>query len=251
MPPLFPIANALPVQQTDERPFLSAQKLEPKHITWHIQSLSSVKSDVPVNRTRLLSYTPSKYSLYPLLAQRLAPSEETKDYLKLALEPYTTSSVSQNGEERQFLKIIGIPAEELIEKEQSTYSYKNNKTFPLAASSADLLCEIIRESPQIDQLMLVSNQGKKPSPSFGDDVAEVLASGLPKKRFSTLVVSGSFGNTGASILLDAIPTLLKKPKEECTVFVYGEQITHSRLIQRANQLKNSSALSPKKQKLTP
>lgn len=246
MPPLLPIANALQVKRADESPFLSAQRLEPEQITTHIENLWPSKSHALLNRTRLFSYTPSKYSLYPLLAQTLSSSERTKDYLKLALEPYTTSSFSETGEERQFLKIIGTPTEELTEKDRSTYSFKNNRTFPLTTSSAELLCEIIRENPQIDQLMLVSNQGKKPSPSFGDDVAEALANGLPQKRFSTIVISGSFGNIGASKLLNAIPTLLKKPKEECTVSIYGEQINNIRLINRANQLKNTSALSPKK-----
>ena len=96
--------------------------------------------------------------------------------------------------------------------------------------------------------MLVSNQRGKPSPSFGDDVAEALASGLPQKRFSTLVISGGFGNTGASKLLNAIPSLLKKQKEECTVLVYGQHITNSRVIYQAINLKNTSAFPPNKQK---
>ena len=135
MPPLLPIANALPLQRANENSFLSAQTLDPELIALHIESLWPEKSHDSLYRTRLFSYTPSKYSLYPLLAQTLSPSNNTKEYLKLALEPYTTSSFSETGEVSQFLKIIGIPAEQLIEEEQLSDSFKNNQTFALTSSS--------------------------------------------------------------------------------------------------------------------
>jgi hypothetical protein len=133
----------------------------------------------------------------------------------------------------------------------SPYRLDTGKPFKMTPEAAKTLCQLIRETPEIDGLIIGSQPSSESAnadieeereipqerlsawaqESFDDAIAKILARDLPAGRFKMLQIAGGFGNEGARALAERLPALLThEPIDPKDILVSGLRITDAAVV---------------------
>jgi len=157
-----------------------------------------------------VSRTKDVYGLFAMSLPRRSGGvnqEPLRHYFKkamvLTLDPYTfiNTEVLLASRERGYkritcnlLKLVGADC-----------------IFKITPDAARVLCLVLQDTTHIDSFIFTSQPNERdkrstfnPRDSFGDDIATIFATNLPRNRFRLLYIAGGFGQNGTKVLLENV-----------------------------------------------
>jgi hypothetical protein len=212
-------------------PFTSQMQFFAGRLHTQNRQNQSLSSEVHGFLTKLKNAHDDFYSLITLDPPNspIAHSQ-FKAAIKTALEAYTFFDPAKHGRLLGFetknytlIKLTGLDCSYLTEKTRSSprvsspYSI-TPQTFNMSIAGAKALCSIIRETPEIDSLIIAASCDED---SFGDEIAEILANELPSQRFKLLKITGGYGTNGMSALQEQLPHLVLEENDPLDIELKG------------------------------